>query len=649
MVLEFLRQKLKYVTKKTMKKLIILFLFYFPTLAQSNKMILSTNVLPGISNGKTKLVDIDNDGDLDCFISGLSSNGIIAKFFKNDSLGSMSEFSNPFVTGVQDGDVEFFDYDLDGDKDLIVAGSSTQTVLYSNNGLGLFSVYNSSTFLPVTNANISTGDLDGDLDSDIIITGFNSEIVTKHYINNGGGIFTENTFSPFIGLYRGSMEITDLDDDSDLDVVITGIPNGSPVASIGAALPLCKIYLNDSLGTFTELAHNIAGYFLGDLKIANVGSDSKKEIILSGFNATINTANFYTNIYYNYYNSYYKSEVLSTGLVNTLKGSISISDLNKDGENDIYLDGLIGGIPNKSANIFMKSNGFPSFEKETTSILNGVFQSSSAFGDLNGDGFDDLINSGENNNGNKITQIYFNNFCNTESIIDTLACTNYLGPNNVLYNSNGQYVVTIPNSNGCDSTITINLSIKNKSYSTQNVVSNTSFKDAAGIFHYASGNFQAIVPNYIGCDSIITYNLTLNQIPNVINFDVAPNLTSWLEDGLSYSFVEGTDKINGNINFVNSGNGSGISTSGSTSKLVFSKNLNLDSIWVKYIILNQSGTSQIKAYDSLGTFLFQKDIINNYSYQKIGLNWQNVRSISLVMFVNYVVVINFKYLLSIFL
>jgi Ig-like domain CHU_C associated/HYR domain len=174
---------------------------------------------------------------------------------------------------------------------------------------------------------------------------------------------------------------------------------------------------------------------------------------------------------------------------------------------------------------------------------------------------------------------------------------------------------------------TVLIKVKKSTISNQFVTANTSFKDAAGVFNYVSGVFSVNIPNSIGCDSLITYNLTINQVPNVLNFDVAPNLTTWNEDSKTWIWDSSTDKIGNGID-AKAGNGYGWAKSNTTSKLLFQDSLNLSNIWVKYIPNSMfPQPALINAYNASGGIIYTKSIMPSYNYQNIILSWVNVSSI----------------------
>ncbi len=100
----------------------------------------------------------------------------------------------------------------------------------------------------------------------------------------------------------------------------------------------------------------------------------------------------------------------------------------------------------------------------------------------------------------------------TFNTINETSCGYYTAPSGKLLHDAGTYMDTIPNSVGCDSVITINLTTTN-TFSTINPTACT-YTSPSGKVWGASGVYSDTIPNNAGCDSVITINLTSNNSTN---------------------------------------------------------------------------------------------------------------------------------------
>ena len=119
----------------------------------------------------------------------------------------------------------------------------------------------------------------------------------------------------------------------------------------------------------------------------------------------------------------------------------------------------------------------------------------------------------------------------TTSSIAENACHAYTAADNQVYTSSGVYTAIIPNAAGCDSIITINLTIKDSSFATINASSCNNYTAADNQVYTSSGQYTATIPNAAGCDSIITINLTIYQIPSVLLYDTTCSVYYVAPDG----------------------------------------------------------------------------------------------------------------------
>jgi hypothetical protein len=128
----------------------------------------------GTGHYAQELGDMDGDGDWDILGLGwLVTFGQFndATYFNNGS----GVFGPPTVlpsSAPDDSEVDFFDYDEDGDLDLYFANFSGQDRAYQNNGAGAYTFMPTGTVLPVDTTNsldADTCDVDGDGDTDVFV------------------------------------------------------------------------------------------------------------------------------------------------------------------------------------------------------------------------------------------------------------------------------------------------------------------------------------------------------------------------------------------------------------------------------------------------------------------------------------------------
>ena len=104
----------------------------------------------------------------------------------------------------------------------------------------------------------------------------------------------------------------------------------------------------------------------------------------------------------------------------------------------------------------------------------------------------------------------------TSSTISPTVCETYTAPNGTIYTNSGTYTAVIPNAVGCDSTITINLTVhsNNSGLDTRTVCDSLKWID--GITYYSNNNSATFtLMNVNGCDSVVTLNLTVNKLTSL--------------------------------------------------------------------------------------------------------------------------------------
>jgi photosystem II stability/assembly factor-like uncharacterized protein len=137
--------------------------------------------------------------------------------------------------------------------------------------------------------------------------------------------------------------------------------------------------------------------------------------------------------------------------------------------------------------------------------------------------------------------------CTTiSSIIDTTVCGSFIAPDGDILNSSGSYTFSYLTADGCDSVLTINLTVNTNTTSSRIDTACFYFEAPDGEVLMESGNYEVIIPNQAGCDSIINIDLTINSV-DVSIIDSSPTLSSnasgavyqWIDCGNNFQAIEG--------------------------------------------------------------------------------------------------------------
>ena len=258
----------------------------------------------GVWESSIAFADVDNDQDQDVLITGSNHYGQrFAKLYVNDGNGVFTEVIDTPFEGVEYSSIAFADIDSDNDKDVLITGATGNypdynpiAKLYTNDGNGNFTESIGTPFEGVWESSIAFADVDNDQDQDVLITGEtgnypNFNRITKLYINDGSGIFTEVTDTPFDVVYAGSIAFADIDNDGDQDVLITGeidYPDYDRIA---------KLYTNDGNGNFSEVIGTLfTGVFLSSIAFADVDNDNDQDVLITGSSEDGRISKLYRNL-----------------------------------------------------------------------------------------------------------------------------------------------------------------------------------------------------------------------------------------------------------------------------------------------------------------------------------------------------------------
>lgn len=385
--------------------ILILLLCYNPVISQVSFQEISGTPFPGVVYSHAEFADVNNDSFLDLILTGLNDIDKTASLFLNDGTGNYYEEPNAGLSPVYYSSLDFADVDNDNDKDVVIMGydqfSQKTCKLYINDGNGLFTVQSNTPFHGAIYGSVDFGDVNNDNLPDILITGLDNSLepnTTRIYMNNGAGNFSELLSVPFQSVLFGEGKLADVDNDGDKDVVIAG----RDTAYVG----ICEVYKNNGTGSFSWYAPgSIQGIMRGEIDIVKLNSDGNRDLFIygeqnSGPNAVaktlLNTGTGYFSLY-------------SSGILPMRLGSSDVADVDNDGDVDVLLTGFTnsGGIT-KYIKLFL-NDGSGNFTELTGLPFDAIITGTVNFADIDNDGDKDVLITGENQNGIRIAKLYRNN------------------------------------------------------------------------------------------------------------------------------------------------------------------------------------------------------------------------------------------------
>jgi len=381
-------------------------LFIFISLSQimsAQTFTEATNTpFDGVSESAIAFADVDGDSDPDLLIVGVTRDyGFIANIFTNDGLGNFTEVTNTPLDGTQTGSTAFADVDGDNDPDLLITGSKKLgdqiSKLYINDGTSSFSKQMGNPFEGVSFSSIAFSDVDEDGDPDLLITGLtnSSETIAKLYINDGIGNFTEMVGTPFEGVRSSSIAFADVNGDGYDDVLITGQNSSREY--------IANLYTNDGMGEFTEvLSTPFEGVRSSSIAFADVNGDGYDDVLITGQNSSFELiAKLYTNDGMGDF-----TEMVGTPFEGVWYSSSAFSDVDRDNDPDLLITGR-----NTSGERIAKlytNEGMGQFTEQMGTPFVGISNSSIAFSDVNGDKDPDLLITGQNSSIYGVAKLYIN-------------------------------------------------------------------------------------------------------------------------------------------------------------------------------------------------------------------------------------------------
>jgi len=361
--------------------------------------------LPEVEYSTVEWGDFDGDGDQDLVLIGDSNGfntngGLLTRIYENDTENGNGFVQAYSLTGMRQASADWGDYDNDGDLDLAITGNTEgfqETKIYRNDTEGNdgFTAIGASSITDVSQGEIKWGDYNSDGNLDLVVTGVDDDFndTAEIYTGDGNGSFNARG-APLTGVSDGSADWGDFDGDGDLDLIITGSDNTGDTES-------ATLYENDvtnNNGFIDQGSAGLVGVENSAADVADIDGDDDLDLIVMGADSESDgpTASR-TEVYENDGSGNFTP--LSVGIVDLTGGEVEWGDADGDGDPDIAITGDDFSSARENTKVYendlTNENGFTSVGTEITD----AYESSSGWGDYDGDGRLDLAVTGKTENG----------------------------------------------------------------------------------------------------------------------------------------------------------------------------------------------------------------------------------------------------------
>jgi uncharacterized repeat protein (TIGR01451 family) len=353
--------------------------------------------LPNIAADDVAWGDYDNDGDLDLLMIGGSAGNV----YRNDGNASFSDIGIGLPNATASG-AAWGDYDNDGDLDFVISGNAAGafTRIYRNNGDGSFTNMGASGMANRYISTLAWGDYDNDGYLDLAFTGASISTgakFTKLYHNNGNGSFSDSGIA-LANVAGGLLSWGDYDNDGDLDLLLNGQDNSS--------VNITMLYRNNGNNTFSDSGVNLPNISSGAAAWGDYNGDGDLDLLVSGYLGASPASRIYRN------NGNGGFSDIDAGLPGVYSSAVAWGDYDNDGDLDILLSGESNTStpPYAPVTRIYTNNGNGTFNNSSYS-LQGQSYTAADWADENGDGFLDLIITGNDSSANPLTRLYHSSPC----------------------------------------------------------------------------------------------------------------------------------------------------------------------------------------------------------------------------------------------
>ena len=289
-----------------------------------------------VYKGMTTWADINNDGYLDVLICGQDSADMPLTRLYTNNAGNSFSLVNSSIIDVKEGYAAFGDYDQDGFQDLLIAGNTNTSPtmrLYKNIGGNSFAYQFGMELPSYTYPTLKWIDYNKDGWLDFIVSGASGgglNHTTQIFINQSGISFSKKGLISVVNSGRyGSMDLGDIDNDGDIDFIITSRGFNTTSADV-------KIIdnLNDSLAFRTS--NNITKVWGGKVHFGDYDNDGDLDVLISG--KAKSSISVWAGIYDNDGTGHFTPNK-NTGIDTVYYNHCDFVDVNQDGKLDVFISG----------------------------------------------------------------------------------------------------------------------------------------------------------------------------------------------------------------------------------------------------------------------------------------------------------------------
>lgn len=264
-----------------------------------------------LSQGATyaTFADYDNDGWLDLFAIGDGR----GRLFRNRGDATFSETTKAGITNLSAARKALFaDLDHDGDLDLLLVSNGASTV-YRNNLDGTFTDVTSSFGLARIAGGRDAGfaDFDDDGRVDLFIAGNQNALLR----NGGSQRFADVTEASGLTGSSDAVAAGDINNDGFIDLYLAGASDG-------------ELWLNKGNGTFNRDSRSPSGL---SAAFVDYDNDGWLDLVLGGKSSVSLLRNDGAGKFSD------KSSLIPAAIRNAGATTISVSDMDSDGDQDFYL------------------------------------------------------------------------------------------------------------------------------------------------------------------------------------------------------------------------------------------------------------------------------------------------------------------------